>query len=592
MKKYLLFLVLIFIILFSGCSKKETETGLDMETDMPEKNTDCTFKAVVTEVNDGGMVVKPVPGSGELKSSDAIAIGKAAITDNSQPEIGDTYEIVYDGRILETYPAGLSNISSVVLVAEHQDNEPVVSVDMYRESEPELEKVLKPIEEVIKPDTQIIDTAEYDIDGDGRLETLTIIPGTDSDNNTVIIVSYDGMVKFSNTFSLNPGDVSFHEELGRAGLAISQGIDGQEKEYSYHDLYIENDTIFISGLENLTADPKTAPRGCFEIYPDDNDEQLTQLVNALDTSYKDFSQSIYDMIAEDWERYNLMDYMQRMASSHTPGYCFLQFDSWSEATEFIGVAPWNPFENEEWLTATKEYRIVNHQKNSMNLDYKTDFYGDADGILKSISLSSDYPLESGFVNLIINLSSEMNFSAWSENEEGGKTRFYQDIYCEEGIRTITKDVMVVHTENYDAIRIALPEASNFKYLLNVTSYNGTGELAKMFDKASQTLGLNLTYKTLMEGVPEYLEKKQVIKIAQEFIGSGNMSHDGQILNFDAPIVENIEVLPEFYYQISEPGNNQGIYYRVTFTTDLDDLLGPIRIYIDNIGTVIGLDYRE
>ncbi len=32
---------------------------------------------------------KPVPGSAELRSSDAIAIGKAAITDNSNPEIGE-----------------------------------------------------------------------------------------------------------------------------------------------------------------------------------------------------------------------------------------------------------------------------------------------------------------------------------------------------------------------------------------------------------------------------------------------------------------------------------------------------------------------
>ena len=122
MKKYVLFLtMLILIISVSGCSKKESETKPDTEADMPEK-TDCTFKAIVTEVNDAGMVVKPVPGSAELKSSDAIAIGKAAITDNSNPEIGDTYEIVYDGRILETYPAGLSNISRVVLVEKTVDN--------------------------------------------------------------------------------------------------------------------------------------------------------------------------------------------------------------------------------------------------------------------------------------------------------------------------------------------------------------------------------------------------------------------------------------------------------------------------------------
>ena len=127
MKKQILFLaILVLIVSISGCSKKESETKPGTGADMPEKNTDCTFKAVVTEVNDAEMVVKPVPGSAELRSSDAIAIGKAAITDNSNPEIGDTYEIIYDGRILESYPAGLSNVSSVVLVEGHQDNKPII----------------------------------------------------------------------------------------------------------------------------------------------------------------------------------------------------------------------------------------------------------------------------------------------------------------------------------------------------------------------------------------------------------------------------------------------------------------------------------
>ena len=593
MKKSLMLLALLILaIIVSGCDNKKSSEIPGTEAVMQEKSNDYSFKAVVTEINEAGMLVKPVPGSTELKSADSISIRKSAISDNSQPEIGDTYEIVYDGRILETYPAGLGNISSVVLVEEHQDNESGISVDVYRESEPEPEKILKPIEEVIKPDTPIIASAESDIEGDGVLEKLTIISGSDSDNPTIIIIASDaGMVKFLNTINLNPEDVSFDEELGHVSLVV-QGMEGQGKECSYHDLYIENDSIFVSGLENLTLDAKIGSKGCDEIESEDNDEQLMKLVNALDMSYTVFSESVYEMIAEDWKRYNSMDKIQRMASSHTPGYCFCQFESWSEVTEFIGVAPWNPFENEEWLTATREYRVANHQKNSMNLDYKTDFYGNADGKLKGISLSSDYPLESGFVNLIINLCSEVDFSAWSENEEGGKTRFYKDVYCEDGIRTIPIDVMVVHTENYEAIRLALPEASNFKYLLNVTSYKGTEELARMFDKASHTLGLDLTYNILMQGVPAYLEKKQVIKIAQEYINSESMSHDGHIVNFNDPIVENIAVLPEFYFKISEPGNDQGIYYKVTFTTDLDNMLGPIGIYIDNIGTVIGLDYRE
>ncbi|MCR5727650.1 MAG: hypothetical protein K6G24_09305 [Lachnospiraceae bacterium] len=68
MKKILLFLtILVLIFSVSGCSKKESETKPGTGADMPEKNTDCTFKAVVTEVNDAGMVVKPVPGTSSIR---------------------------------------------------------------------------------------------------------------------------------------------------------------------------------------------------------------------------------------------------------------------------------------------------------------------------------------------------------------------------------------------------------------------------------------------------------------------------------------------------------------------------------------------
>ena len=229
-------------------------------------------------------------------------------------------------------------------------------------------------------------------------------------------------------------------------------------------------------------------------------DETKLLINALEISYTDFSQSVYEMIAKDWEEYSFLDKIQRIASSHIPGVCSRNFENWSEAVEFVGVAPWNPFENEEWLSTTNEYRIANHQKNSTFCDYKTEFSGDNNGKLSSISLWGTYPLKSGFIEMIIKLYDEMKYSAWPEDEEGSKTRFYQDIYLEDGIRTITIDAMVVHTENYDAIRLALPEASNVKYLVNVTSYNGKAELARIFNKAARALGINITYNALMQMV--------------------------------------------------------------------------------------------
>lgn len=468
---------------------------------------------------------------------------------------------------------------------------------MYSRSiyEDESENNLLSVDDIILPDTLIIDSAEWDVDGDGKIEKLAIIPRTDNDKSAIVIIaSLDEKVKYFSIINLNPDDVSFNKESWKTSLAIAKTTDDKEKEYKFHDLYINNDNIYISGLEELTENSGLNPKGCYEIEPDDNEEQLIQLIKALDTSYTDFSQSIYEMIANDWEKYNSMDNVQRMLSSHMPGICSKQFENWSEAIEFVGVEPWNPFENEEWLSGTNEYRIANRKKNSMLLDYNTEFYGDADGKLNSISLSSNYPLASGFVNLVINLGSETTFSAWPDNEKGGKTRFYKDVFYEDRTRTITTDVLVVHTDNYDAIRIALPEASNFKYLVSVTSYNGTEELAKMYDKASHTLGLDLTYKTLLEGVPSadsYMDIDQIVNIAQDYVASNLAGHDGQVIDIENPTIEKIYVLPDFYYHLLEV-STLGEYYKVTFTTNLDDVLGPIGVYVDYAGIIIGLDYRE
>ena len=396
----------------------------------------------------------------------------------------------------------------------------------------------------------------------------------------ILIISISGCNKNeSETKPKTESDIQKESNEYKSDAVVNEVLMVESKDEDSYMRYIPNES-----------------EGCYEIDLEDNYiyEQLMKLINALDTSYTDFAQSIYKIVAEDWEEYNSLDTTQRIYSSHMPGLCGRQFESWSEATEFLGVEPWNPFENEEWLSATKEYRIANHQKNSVMLDYNTEFYGDVDGKLNNVSISSNYPLASGFVNLVINLESETTFSAWPDNEKGGKTRIYQDIFYEDRTRTITTDVLVVHTDNYDAIRIALPEASNFKYLVDVTSYNGTEELAKMFDKAAHTLGLSLTYKKLLECVPSadsYMDIDQIVNIAQDYVASNLAGHDGQIIDIENPTIEKIYVLPDFYYHLLEV-STLGEYYKVTFTTNLDDVLGPIGVYVDYAGNIIGLDYRE
>ncbi len=64
-----------------------------------------------------------------------------------------------------------------------------------------------------------------------------------------------------------------------------------------------------------------------------------------------------------------------------------------------------------------------------------------------------------------------------------------------------------------------------------------------------------------------------------------------ILYIDNPTVTMLPILPESYYVVTE-GEGVAPYYSYTYQTTNDGLLGPIVIYVDFAGTIMGLGYRE
>ena len=80
-----------------------------------EEKSNYSFLAVVTEVSGSMMNIKPVEGTSESISYELFRISSESITDDSQPQVGDTYKIVYDGDIRESYPAQIPGIISVTL---------------------------------------------------------------------------------------------------------------------------------------------------------------------------------------------------------------------------------------------------------------------------------------------------------------------------------------------------------------------------------------------------------------------------------------------------------------------------------------------
>lgn len=248
------------------------------------------------------------------------------------------------------------------------------------------------------------------------------------------------------------------------------------------------------------------------------------IAHFLKAEFYGFSQDIYDMIAEDWKQRDAMDEMERMTSSHAPGVCQKSFNTWKEATEFVGVQPWNPLEDKTWLENLKPkqndgihqngetqqndgiqqtdetHQPDGNQTDRQNPNYSTTFSGTREGELLSLILRSDYYLEHGFVNeMILLYNPKGHHSAWVEGDPlGHYASFSFEVPSDDGKETVTVDFMVEHSGLYDAVRLALPKSQNYKYMFNITSNNGTEDLAVYFNRVCEYVGIPLDYDGLMQ----------------------------------------------------------------------------------------------
>lgn len=77
-----------------------------------------TFSATVLEKSTDYVLVEPLEGEDELKSSDKISVSLKE--DNSQVfeeiQVGDTVEITYDGLIAESYPAKIDSALGIKVI--------------------------------------------------------------------------------------------------------------------------------------------------------------------------------------------------------------------------------------------------------------------------------------------------------------------------------------------------------------------------------------------------------------------------------------------------------------------------------------------
>ena len=71
------------------------------------------FMAKILEIHDNYLLVEPEVGMEELKSADKFEIPLDDVDNPTELQVDDSILIVYDGEILETYPAKLGEVYSV-----------------------------------------------------------------------------------------------------------------------------------------------------------------------------------------------------------------------------------------------------------------------------------------------------------------------------------------------------------------------------------------------------------------------------------------------------------------------------------------------
>ncbi len=99
-------------MLYKEMNVSDIPDGLESEYEWNNERT-AAFQATVLEINNDTILVGPADGSLELNSADKFSISNEK---NLDLQVGDLIEIVYNGEIMESYPAGLGEVYEMTVI--------------------------------------------------------------------------------------------------------------------------------------------------------------------------------------------------------------------------------------------------------------------------------------------------------------------------------------------------------------------------------------------------------------------------------------------------------------------------------------------
>ena len=101
---------------------------------------------------------------------------------------------------------------------------------------------------------------------------------------------------------------------------------------------------------------------------------------------------------------------------------------------------------------------------------------------------------------------------------------------------------------------------------------------------------SLTEEQRMEQDPGYMGDAFYKEKAWEYVSG--MENVDTIIDPENPEIRELSVLLESFWQLTEEYDSSGSFFEVTYRTTSDGILGPIVVYMDKTGTIIGMAYRE
>lgn len=153
------------------------------------------MRGKIVGIENGKMIVEPVEGSAELKSSDKYSVPMEHMDASPEPQVGYIVEITYDGSIEETYPAMLGTVYYVKVVVERMSSDcKAFNPEGVKIGIDNCTYICTGMEIPIEPDESIIEYVEIPVGGDSTISAYARI-NKDNEDYLVCLIG-DEWFKF------------------------------------------------------------------------------------------------------------------------------------------------------------------------------------------------------------------------------------------------------------------------------------------------------------------------------------------------------------------------------------------------------------